>query len=97
MCDSDRLKIRDIFLVESKGGQQTRYEQAYALSRSQCLKITQNVSFEFFLILAFSTNFCPIKTDLSGNTVRPQASGFQKTRKNEPFLAFLINFCPLKM
>ena len=29
-------------------------------------------------ILAFSTNFCPIKTDLSGNTVWPQASGFQK-------------------
>ena len=23
----------------------------------------------FFLILAFSTNFCPIKTDMSGNTV----------------------------
>ena len=34
-----------------------------------CLKITQKVAFESFLILAFSTNFCPIKTDLSGNTV----------------------------
>ena len=33
---------------------------------THCLKITQNVAFEF---LAFSTNFCPIKTDLSGNTV----------------------------
>ena len=32
----------------------------------------------FFLILAFSTNFCPIKTDLSGNTVCPQASVFHK-------------------
>ena len=31
-----------------------------------------------FWILAFSTNFCPIKTDLSGNTVWPQALGFQK-------------------
>ena len=31
-----------------------------------------------FWILAFSTNFCPIKTDLSGNTVWPQASDFQK-------------------
>ena len=30
------------------------------------LKIPQNVA---FLILAFSTNVCPIKTDLSGNTV----------------------------
>ena len=28
----------------------------------------KNVSFGF-LILAFSTNFCPIKIDLSGNTV----------------------------
>ena len=31
-----------------------------------------------FWILAFFNNFCPIKTDLSGNTVRPQASDFQK-------------------
>ena len=36
---------------------------------AHCLKITQNVAFEFFLILTFSTNFCPIKTDLSGNTI----------------------------
>ena len=35
---------------------------------SHCLKITQNVTFEF-LIWIFSTNFCPIKTDLSGITV----------------------------
>ena len=34
-----------------------------------------------FWILAFSTNFCTIKTDLSGNTVWPQASGFQKLAK----------------
>ena len=34
-----------------------------------------------FWILAFSTNFCPIKTDLSGNTVWPQASGFQNSPK----------------
>ena len=31
---------------------------------TQCLKITQNVAH-----LAFSTNFCPIKRDLTGNTV----------------------------
>ena len=36
---------------------------------AKCLKITQNVAFDFFLLLAFFTNFCPIKTDLSGNTV----------------------------
>ena len=34
-----------------------------------------------FDILAFSTNFCPIKIYLSGNTVWPQASGFQKLAK----------------
>ena len=34
-----------------------------------------------FLILAFLTNFCPIKTDLSGNTVWQQALGFQKLAK----------------
>ena len=48
-----------------------------------------------FWILTFSTIFCPIKIDLSGNTVWPQDSGFQKLAKMEPFLAFLINFCPL--
>ena len=50
-----------------------------------------------FWILAFSTNFWPIKTDLSGNTVWPQASGFQKLAKMDTFLAFLSNFCTLKM
>ena len=34
-----------------------------------------------FLILAFSTNFYPITTDLSGNTVWPQTSGFKKLTK----------------
>ena len=38
-----------------------------------------------FLILAFSTNFCRFKTDLSGNTVWPQASGFQKLAKMDRF------------
>ena len=33
---------------------------------THCLKITQNVAFEFW---QFFTDFCPIKTDLSGNTV----------------------------
>ena len=50
---------------------------------SQCLKIAQNVA-----ILAFSTNFCPIKTDLSGNTVWPQASGFLKLAKMDHFWPF---------
>ena len=50
-----------------------------------------------FSSLAFSTNFCPIKIDLSGNTVWPKASVFQKLAKMDHFLAFFIHFCPLKM
>ena len=38
-----------------------------------------------FSILTFSTNFCPFKKDLSGNTVWPQASGFQKLAKMNNF------------
>ena len=41
-----------------------------------------------FGILAFSTNFCPIKTDLSGKTVWPQASSFQKLAKMDHFWHF---------
>ena len=41
-----------------------------------------------FWILAFSTTFCLIKTDLSGNTVWPQASGFQKLAKMDHFWHF---------
>ena len=49
-----------------------------------------------FSILAFSTNFWPIKTDMSGNSVWPQALGFQKLAKLSIF-GILMNFCPLKM
>ena len=43
-------------------------------------------------ILAFSINFCPIKTDLSGNTVWRQASGFQKLAKMDDFWHFQWTF-----
>ena len=39
-------------------------------------------------ILAFSTNVWPIETDLSGKTVWPQASGFQKLAKMHHFWHF---------
>ena len=39
-------------------------------------------------ILAFSTNFCPFKIDLSGNTVWPQALDFQKFAKMHHFWPF---------
>ena len=41
-----------------------------------------------FWILAFSTNFWPIKTDLSGNSVWPQALDFQKLAKLSIFGIF---------
>ena len=44
------------------------YPQSPKWHDAQCLKITQNVAFGF-LILAFSINFCPFKSDLSGNAV----------------------------
>ena len=37
------------------------------------------------LILVFSTDFCPIKSDLSGNAVWQQVSGFQKLAKMDHF------------
>ena len=55
---------------------------------TQCLKMTQNVAYVFFLVLAFFTNFCPIKSDLSGNTIRPKSSGFQKLAKIDYFWHF---------
>ena len=42
----------------------------------------------WILILAFSTNICPIKSDLSGNTVWPQASGSQKLANLDHFGIF---------
>ena len=47
-----------------------------------------NMSHLSFPILAFSTNFCPIKTDLSGNTVWPKAPDFQKLAKMDHFWHF---------
>ena len=49
------------------------------------------------LIFGIFTNFCRIESDLSSNTFWPQGSGFQKLAEMDPFLAFLIDFCLLKM
>ena len=45
-----------------------------------------------FWILAFSSMFCLIKTDLSGNTVWPRASGFQKLAKMVHLRHFSLTF-----
>ena len=52
------------------------------MTYSQCLKITQNVAFEFF------NQFYSIKIDLSGNTFWPQASVFPKLTKIDNFGIF---------
>ena len=51
---------------------------------AQCMKITKNVAFESFNFGVFC-QFFSIKIDLSGNTVRPQASGFQNLAKMDHF------------
>ena len=41
-----------------------------------------------WVVLAFSSNFCPIKSDLFCNTIWPQDSGFQKLAKKDHFWHF---------
>ena len=51
------------------------------------LKSTENVAFEFS-IAASSTIFCPLKSDLSGNAIWPQASDCQKLAEMDHFWHF---------
>ena len=55
---------------------------------------SNKMSHIIFLILAFSTNFCPFKINMSGNTAWPQASGLQKLAKLDHFwnLDFFLGF-----
>ena len=55
---------------------------------SHCLKITQNVAFEFLTFWHFPPIFVLFKTELSGNSVWPQALGFQKLAKMDHFWHF---------
>ena len=45
-----------------------------------------------FWILAFSTNFCPFKTKLSGNTVSHKLQVFKNSPKLTIFLHFQLTF-----
>ena len=65
--------------------------QAQTVSKQvHCLKITQNVAFEFF---TFSTIFCSIWLHFLTDSF-----SFSKTRQidNSSILAFSTNFCPIK-
>ena len=57
-----------------------------------CFTLFENYSKCRIWILAFSTKFCPIKVDLSGNTVWPQASVFQNLAKMDHFWHFQWTF-----
>ena len=46
----------------------------------------------FYLILAFSTNCCLIKSDMSGNAIWPQAAYFQNFAKMDNCWHFLLTF-----
>ena len=60
------------------------------IGNTHCLKIIQNVAFEFW-------HFPPIFVLLKLTCLVTLFDCFSKTRQNGPFLAFLINFCSLKM
>jgi len=51
------------------------------------------MSHMIFLVLTFFNNFCRIKSDLSGNTVWTQASGYQKPAKLTTFGIFNELLC----
>ena len=53
---------------ESKKGKGEQKKQDRNYDGSHCLKVTQNVAFEFMNFGTFH-QFFPIKADLSGNTV----------------------------
>ena len=68
----------------------TMFEKPLKKSHSHCLKIT--VAFKFWNF-GFSTNFCPIKSDLSGNTVAvSKLHIFKNSSKWTIFGIFLFTF-----
>ena len=86
--------VRTLILFPDSTPSLTRILQSIRNStKISCLKISQKRSHLIFSILAFSTNFCPIKIDLSGNTVWPQSSGiFKKLAKIDHFWHFWLTF-----
>ena len=83
----------DVFMREALALRLALRESRVAVSFNQ--QILQHIVWKLlkmshlkFLILAFSANFCPITSDLSGNTVWSQVSGFQKLAKIDHFWHF---------
>ena len=80
-----------VVLAASSGLKQLNlfhHEVLRKLNKNSIFTLFENYSKCRIWILAFFTNFCPFKTDLSGNTVWPQASGFQKLAKMNHFWHF---------
>ena len=76
-------------LVHNLGNQTVSVSKSIQIFilQSHCLKITQNVAFDIFNFGIFH-HFLSVKTDLSGNTVWPQASAFKKLDKMDHFWHF---------
>ena len=63
---------------------------------AHCLKITQNVAFDFFKFWRFPPIFVLLKLTCLVTLFDHKFKGFKNSPKWS-ILAFLINFCPLKM
>ena len=80
-------------ILDSKAGKSGR-NSIFQCSNFECFfdgqKIPNTVTWLIMshLNIGIFINFCPTKIDLSGNTVWPQASGFQKLTKINPFWHF---------
>ena len=86
--DTNDVIMRGFFQLQSTPGSKTHFFLHFIFLSSQKILEFENCRIWIFKILAFSTNFCPIKIDLSGTTVWPQASGLQKLAKMDHFWHF---------
>ena len=73
-----------------------RFEWSEKETIAHCLKINQNIAFEFWEFCHFQPIFVLLKLTCLVTMVDRKLQVF-KNSPNLPFLAFLINFCPLKM
>ena len=87
-CSTSPLKLSKQCIKRSQNASIFNFPNEHSVWKSP--KMSQLI----VSILAFSANFWPIKTDMSGNSVWPQALSFQKLVKLDHFWN---NFCPLKM
>ena len=94
-CQGHTTTLYEFWIKELDFSSGLRFSLFYTLHSAHSFWKLLKTSHLHFSIVAFFTNFCLMKNDLSGNTVWQQATGFQKLAKIDHFLAFLMNFWPL--